>query len=54
MSLYETSNYGANVFASQESIMSRPFGVALLIAGWDEDGPALCVGSTHPHLHSEG
>ncbi|QIX02391.1 hypothetical protein AMS68_007908 [Peltaster fructicola] len=25
----------------EESIMSRPFGVALLIAGWDENGPAL-------------
>ena len=26
----------------EESIMSRPFGVALLIAGWDEDnGPQL-------------
>lgn len=25
----------------EESIMSRPFGVALLIGGWDEDGPAL-------------
>lgn len=21
--------------------MSRPFGVALLVGGWDEDGPAL-------------
>lgn len=27
----------------EESIMSRPFGVALLIAGYDEDGPSLCV-----------
>ena len=27
----------------EESIMSRPFGVALLIAGVDEDGPQLCV-----------
>ena len=27
----------------EESIMSRPFGVALLIAGFDEDGPSLCV-----------
>lgn len=25
----------------EESIMSRPFGVALLIAGYDEDGPSL-------------
>ena len=25
----------------EESIMSRPFGVALLIAGIDEDGPQL-------------
>ena len=25
----------------EESIMSRPFGVALLIAGVDEDGPQL-------------
>ena len=28
----------------EESIMSRPFGVALLIAGFDEDGPSLYVG----------
>ena len=27
----------------EESIMSRPFGVALLIAGYDEDGPQLYV-----------
>lgn len=27
----------------EESIMSRPFGVALLIAGFDEDGPSLYV-----------
>jgi len=27
----------------EESIMSRPFGVALLIAGIDEDGPQLWV-----------
>ena len=27
----------------EESIMSRPFGVALLIAGIDEDGPQLYV-----------
>lgn len=25
----------------EETIMSRPFGVALLIAGYDEDGPQL-------------
>ena len=25
----------------EESTMSRPFGVALLIAGWDDDGPQL-------------
>lgn len=29
---------GAN---GEDSIMSRPFGVALLIAGFDEDGPQL-------------
>jgi 20S proteasome subunit alpha 5 len=41
----------------EESIMSRPFGVALLIAGYDEDGPSLYVTHTHnispakrPHL----
>lgn len=28
----------------EESVMSRPFGVALLIAGFDEDGPQLYVG----------
>lgn len=27
----------------EESVMSRPFGVALLIAGWDDDGPQLLV-----------
>lgn len=27
----------------EESVMSRPFGVALLIAGYDEDGPQLFV-----------
>lgn len=27
----------------EESVMSRPFGVALLIAGYDEDGPSLSV-----------
>lgn len=31
----------------EESVMSRPFGVALLIAGYDEDGPQLYV---HPFL----
>ena len=30
----------------EESIMSRPFGVALLIAGYDEDGPSLYVTHT--------
>ena len=25
----------------EESIMSRPFGVALLIAGFDDEGPSL-------------
>jgi hypothetical protein len=34
----------------EESIMSRPFGVALLIAGYDEDGPSLYV--THNHSPS--
>lgn len=29
----------------EESVMSRPFGVALLIAGYDEDGPQLYVSS---------
>lgn len=29
----------------EESVMSRPFGVALLIAGFDEDGPQLYVHS---------
>lgn len=27
----------------EETVMSRPFGVALLIAGYDEDGPQLYV-----------
>ena len=27
----------------EESVMSRPFGVALLIAGFDEDGPQLYI-----------
>ena len=27
--------------AGEEGAMSRPFGVALLVAGWDEHGPAL-------------
>jgi 20S proteasome subunit alpha 5 len=31
----------------EESIMSRPFGVALLIAGYDEDGPSLYVIYSH-------
>lgn len=31
----------------EESVMSRPFGVALLIAGHDEDGPQLYV-PLHP------
>ncbi|KAJ3189871.1 proteasome component pup2 [Gaertneriomyces sp. JEL0708] len=26
---------------SEEALMSRPFGVALLVAGWDENGPQL-------------
>lgn len=30
----------------EESVMSRPFGVALLIAGYDEDGPQLYVQQT--------
>lgn len=30
----------------EESIMSRPFGVALLIAGYDEEGPSLYVAET--------
>lgn len=30
----------------EESVMSRPFGVALLIAGYDEDGPQLYVSMT--------
>ena len=34
----------------EESIMSRPFGVALLIAGIDEDGPQL-YGSFRPICH---
>ena len=27
--------------AGEEGAMSRPFGVALLVAGWDDHGPAL-------------
>ena len=27
--------------AGEEGAMSRPFGVALLVAGWDSHGPAL-------------
>lgn len=34
----------------EESIMSRPFGVALLIAGIDEDGPQLYESFTIPFL----
>ena len=34
----------------EESIMSRPFGVALLIAGYDEDGPSLYVTCIFSHL----
>lgn len=34
----------------EESIMSRPFGVALLIAGIDEDGPQLYESFCHPFL----
>ena len=36
----------------EESIMSRPFGVALLIAGFDEDGPSLYV-TKEPHQDNE-
>jgi 20S proteasome subunit alpha 5 len=35
--------------------MSRPFGVALLIAGYDEDGPSLYVtisSQPSPSFHS--
>ena len=32
-----------------ESVMSRPFGVALLIAGYDEDGPQLYVEHSRHH-----
>jgi hypothetical protein len=34
----------------EESIMSRPFGVALLIAGYDEDGPSLYVDLPSPPI----
>lgn len=34
----------------EETVMSRPFGVALLIAGYDEDGPQLYVGQSTPSL----
>lgn len=34
----------------EESIMSRPFGVALLIAGYDEDGPSLYVTTFFPNI----
>jgi hypothetical protein len=33
-----------------ESVMSRPFGVALLIAGYDEDGPQLYVEHLQHHI----
>ena len=39
----------------EDAMMSRPFGVALLIAGVDEKGPQLCVGPSfrcHPVLWS--
>lgn len=36
----------------EESIMSRPFGVALLIAGIDEDGPQLYESFTIPSISS--
>lgn len=32
----------------EDAMMSRPFGVALLIAGVDEKGPQLCVRSLFP------
>jgi 20S proteasome subunit alpha 5 len=32
--------FGESAFG-EEAVMSRPFGVALLIAGYDEDGPSL-------------
>lgn len=35
----------------EESIMSRPFGVALLVAGIDEDGPQLYATSFLPYPH---
>ena len=35
----------------EETVMSRPFGVALLIAGHDEDGPQLYVGQPFPLFH---
>ncbi|KAJ5081784.1 hypothetical protein NUU61_010048 [Penicillium alfredii] len=35
----------------EESVMSRPFGVALLIAGHDEDGPQLYV-MAFEHFHA--
>jgi 20S proteasome subunit alpha 5 len=34
----------------EESIMSRPFGVALLIAGYDEEGPSLYAHLRPVHL----
>ena len=39
----------------EDAMMSRPFGVALLIAGVDEKGPQLCVRPSfcyHPVLRS--
>ena len=34
----------------EDSVMSRPFGVALLIAGIDEEGPQLYVSFGSPEL----
>jgi hypothetical protein len=36
---------------SLTSLQSRPFGVALLIAGIDEKGPQLCVDATLSKAH---
>lgn len=36
----------------EDAMMSRPFGVALLIAGVDELGPQLCVAISSPPLRS--
>lgn len=38
----------------EESVMSRPFGVALLIAGYDEDGPQLYALNSKPKTTSIG